>query len=274
MANRRRRITAGLRSTRIGGKPVSYAQWQRGDLAKALLGKKYTPGMTGTPPAAPHPPAAPGAPAPPQGRTGPLPPDPIYDASLNRIAAQRDQQTAALKTQRVGELADYGYNEGPGGSLSFDADNPFSKASLLKRLHDTQRRSVGQSMAAGGQLYAGAYQNAQDLSSRNQLQAQDSLQKSLASFLASNRAATTNAGIDYQTRAEVLGGERAARIDTNPLYEPSIQAPGAAPPKARPKAPKPTKPKLTPARAAAAQRRAAARSEARATARARRRARR
>jgi hypothetical protein len=33
----RRQITAGLRGTRIGGKPVSYADWKSGKLLSALL---------------------------------------------------------------------------------------------------------------------------------------------------------------------------------------------------------------------------------------------
>lgn len=37
----RQRMTQALKSTRIGGRPVSYAQWQRGDLARALLGGRY-----------------------------------------------------------------------------------------------------------------------------------------------------------------------------------------------------------------------------------------
>jgi hypothetical protein len=159
---------------------------------------------------------------------GPLPPDPLYDASLNRIARQRDATVATLRDERTQGLGGYGYIEGPNGSLRFDANNPMSKAALLKRLHDTQRRSVGQQMGSGGQLYAGAYQNAQDLSNRNQLQAQDSLQKSLTSFLASNTARRTAAQTDYQTGAQVLGAERVGRIDTNPLYEPTAEEPAAA----------------------------------------------
>lgn len=159
---------------------------------------------------------------------GPLPPDPIYDAQLNAIAKQRDDQLAALSGARSRGLADYGYVEGPGGSLRFDVNNAFSKAALLKKLHDTERRHVGQQMGSGGQLYSGAYQNAQDLSNRNQLQAQDSLQKALSDFLARNTDAAREARTSYQTQAQVLGGERVNRIETNPLYSPVTTAPAAS----------------------------------------------
>lgn len=38
---RKQRMTRALRSTRIGGKPVTYRQWKRGDLASALLGSDW-----------------------------------------------------------------------------------------------------------------------------------------------------------------------------------------------------------------------------------------
>jgi len=159
---------------------------------------------------------------------GPPPPDPLYDAQIGQIGRQRDDTLAELAGGRSRGLADYGYVEGPGGSLRFDVNNPFSKAALLKRLHDTQRRSVGQQMGSGGQLYSGAYQNAQDLSSRNQLQAQDSLQKSLQAFLAQNTAARTRARTGYETQAQIYGAERTSRIADNPLYDPTVGDPTAA----------------------------------------------
>jgi hypothetical protein len=63
-------------------------------------------------------------------------------------------------------------------------------------------------MASSGQLYSGAYQNAQDLVNRNQLGAEDSLQKSLVSFLSGNTAKYARRA---PTSSSTSGARRGAR---------------------------------------------------------------
>jgi hypothetical protein len=164
--------------------------------------------------------------------TGAAPPDPIYLARLNSLGLQRDQDYADIGGARTQGLLDYGFNEDPAGGLAFNPNDPFSKASLLKRTYDTSRRTTAQSMGSTGGLYSGAFQSGQDVVNRNQLQDEDALQKSLQSFLAQNTSARARAGTAYQIGAGEALGESLGRIDTNPLYEPTATAPVAAAPAA------------------------------------------
>jgi hypothetical protein len=192
-------------------------------------------------------PAAPAAPTPGQ---APLPVDATFDAQIGGLENRRDSTLAGLTGGRTRGLAEYGFTESafdPAtqemGALAFDPNNPFSKAALLKKTFDTAHRSAGQSMGAQGQLYAGAYQNQQDLLGRNQLQGEDSLQKSLAAFLSGNSGQRTQAQTDFELDSGQAFGDRVSRANTNPLYSPTTPeipaapaAPGAAAPKAKAKA--------------------------------------
>jgi len=173
-------------------------------------------------------PAIPGggvpAAAAPQYSLASLPPDASYDAQIAQLQRQRDEGLAAIAGERARGLSDYGFTEGPNGTLAMDPNNAFSKAAVMKHTFDTNRRSTGQSMAAGGQLYAGAYQNAQDLVNRNELQSQDSLRKALINYLAGNTGRRTQALTGYETAAQQAESDRIARFQSNPLYDPSASA--------------------------------------------------
>jgi hypothetical protein len=174
-------------------------------------------------------PAAPAAPAAPQYSLSNLPPDASYDAALAALARQRDQQLAAATQARTSTLQDYGFNEGAGGALNFDPNNPFSKAALLKKTYDQNRASTRQSLSAGGQMYSGAFQNAQDLVNRNELQSSDALQKALTRFLAQNTQQRAEIGTGFETAAQQAFGDRIGRFQSNPLYMPAASDPGSAP---------------------------------------------
>lgn len=211
----------------IGGKPVSYGQWASGGFLKALQGGGAKPAPAPAAPAAGAPAGAGAAPNPML-----LPPDPLFDAQLAGLAQSKDVTVAGLGSQRTQGLANYGYTESPTGALAYDPRNPFAQAAQLKRNYDTSRRASGQTMASRGGLYSGAYQNQQDAVNRGQLQAQDTLQKSLGAFLAQNTAETANTRAKYQTDVGLASGERITRIPDNPLYMPV--APAAAPKAAKP----------------------------------------
>lgn len=149
-----------------------------------------------------------------------LPPDASYLAGMESAARQRDDALAAITQQRTSGLSDYGY----GPDLTFDPNNPFSKAALLKKSYDRNRRASGQGMAAAGQQYAGAFQNQQDLINRGQLQSEDALQKSLIRFLAQNTQRGEQAQTGYTNTANQLAAERVGRFQTNPLYDPTSPA--------------------------------------------------
>ena len=152
-----------------------------------------------------------------------LPPDADWAATVGLLQRQRDENVAAVAGERTRTLSDYGFQEGPGGALTFDPNNPFSKASLLKKTYDTNRRSTAQSLAAGGQLYSGASQNAQDLIGRNQLQAEGAQWEALQAFVASTTGRRArSAWLRRWTQASL---KRAVQ-DT--LREPHVRSPELA----------------------------------------------
>ena len=157
-----------------------------------------------------------------------LPPDASYDQQIALLQRQRDEGIAGIIGERSRTLSDYGFQEGPNGAITFDPNNPFSKSAVMKQTYDTNRRSTGQSLASGGQLYSGAFQNAQDLINRNQLQSEDALTKNLQAFLTRNTQQRATAGTNYELAAGQADADRIARFQSNPLYDPATADPGAA----------------------------------------------
>lgn len=152
-----------------------------------------------------------------------LPPDPGYDATRAALASKRDQTISGLQGQRASTLLDYGYTEQPGaGSLSFDAQNPFSRAAQLKLRYDQARNGANTSYAARGQLYSGALQNARNELNRQQAGAEDSLQKSLLAFLAQNTGQQSGAQSDFELGDAQALSQRLANAASNPLYQPAV----------------------------------------------------
>jgi len=160
-----------------------------------------------------------------------LPPDASYDDVIASLTKNRDTTIAGLVGERTRTLSDYGFQEGPNGAITFDVNNPFSKASVMKKTYDTNRRATGQTMGAGGQLYSGSFQNAQDLINRNQLQSEDTLTKGVQAFLARNTGQQAEAGTGFETAAAQAYGDRVGRFQSNPLYDPATadSTPDAAP---------------------------------------------
>jgi hypothetical protein len=157
------------------------------------------------------------------------PPDASFTAEIEGLGQTYRSDLAGNTEGRKRGLMDYGYLEDEAtGGLSFDANNPFSRAALLKRNYDTQRRSSAQSMGAGGQLYSGAFQNRQDLVNRDQLGGEDSLQKSLGDFLLSNTDSKRKIGENYAAGLRRADESRLGRINENPLYSPTVSAADAA----------------------------------------------
>jgi hypothetical protein len=141
---------------------------------------------TGGPPAAETPAAVPAIPW----------HDSAYNNAISNIGTNTANLLGNLKGQAIGLEQDYGIN-GPGfdptsydpanptGGFSIDPNvdvsNPFSRAALLKKAFDTAHRGDGNRMAASGQLYSGAYQNAQNADTFNYNAGTDSLLKDFGS---------------------------------------------------------------------------------------------
>lgn len=162
-------------------------------------------------PVAPKPAPAPVAPSPPPFNPNVLPPDASYDQSIGALTRQRDTSLAGLATQRQGGLLNYGYTQDAGGNLAFDPTNPYSQAAILKRNYEQSRAGTGISLAAQGQLYSGAYQNAQDYSNQQELQGSDALQKQMLAFLSKNTADASAAGSQFEVGVGQAGSDRLAR---------------------------------------------------------------
>src|SRR4051794_10410499 len=62
-----------------------------------------------------------------------LPVDASYDAAVALLQRQRDTQLASITAERARTLSDYGFQEGAGGMLTFDPNNPFSKSAVMKK---------------------------------------------------------------------------------------------------------------------------------------------
>ncbi len=162
------------------------------------------------------------------GGTLPLPVDPRYDQDIASLGRNRDTSLGSLGAQRTQGLLDYGYNEA-NDTLTFDPQNPYSQAALLKQSYDRSRKGAGTSMAARGQLYSGAYQNAQDDLYSKQGQSENALMKALQGFLTKNTAAQGQAKTDYEEGAGSASLDRLDRLPQNPLYEPGASLPPTGP---------------------------------------------
>jgi hypothetical protein len=195
---------------------------------------------------------APRAPAPAPAPIGPqpLPPDPSYSAQLANIEQQRASSAAQFSAARQQNLIGYGYNEAPGGALNFDPNNPFSKAALLRDSYNKQRAAASQSWGSSGQAFSGAYQQAQDVSNRNQLEASDNLTQNLQSFLARNTMSQEGVASKATDARAGAYADALARVENNenPLYEAVAPVPAAKPrkPAKKPAAKKPAARKPAP----------------------------
>lgn len=192
----------------------------RGTLA-GLMGQQAPRGATGAVSAGGVPSSQVAAP---QYSLANLPVDASYDQAIALLQRQRDEGIAAITGERARTLSDYGFQEGANGALTFDPNNPLSKASVMKKTYDTNRRSTAQSLGAGGQLYSGAFQNAQDLINRNQIGSEDALTKNLQAFLARNTGQVKDAGTQYELAAGQAYGDRVGRFQSNPNYDPATGA--------------------------------------------------
>jgi hypothetical protein len=234
VANRPRVTSTRRQPTTRGGPRVTsrtpQATTGRGRVVRQPTLPQVLAPSWGRPPAAPRP-AAPnvgGVPATqvaaPAYSLSNLPVDASYDAQIAALQQQRANSLATIAGERSRTLSDYGFQEGPNGALTFDPNNAFSKAAVMKKTYDTNRRSTAQSMGSGGQLYAGAFQNAQDLIGRNQLQSENALQGNVAAFLARNTGQRTEALTGYETAVGQAAGDRIGRFQNNPLYDPASGA--------------------------------------------------
>jgi hypothetical protein len=132
---------------------------------------------------------------------GPTPtsPAPAAPASLPFVNTTAANNAAAQSNFNIQDL-------GPGGfqdqltQLQFgysDPTNPFNVQTVMKQAYDNRVRGTANSMAARGQLYAGATQNAQNANTR------DFQQRSAAALQRFNQAVASIKGREQLARQQV-----------------------------------------------------------------------
>lgn len=129
-------------------------------------------------------------------------------------ASSRDNIYSDLTKSAGYAQADYGYTGSdtngdgiPDSGFTLDPNNPFSRAALLQKTYEQNQRGTTNSMAAQGQLYSGALQDAQNENTFQNQAGVDSNQKSfnrmLDELLRGRRDAglsteRANADVDWQ----------------------------------------------------------------------------
>lgn len=151
-----------------------------------------------------------------------MPPDPLYDQQVGGLGRQRDLTIGGLDRTRTGTLLDYGYNatydaQGNATGLSFDPNNPDSRAAQLKKRALQAKAGTLNQFSGRGMGLDGSQINAQNINADNYQRSDDALQKALFAFLGGNQQARGQAGIDYELGSGQAYGDRLGRLPTNPL---------------------------------------------------------
>jgi len=147
---------------------------RRGPTASLGIGappKQAAPANYAAKPPAPVAPVAPPTAVP---TTAPRPPvampwDTNYETRVSGINRSRDTELASIQDDENRAKQEYGFD---------DLSDPFNKLKTMERLYQQSKAGAGNSMAAGGQLYSGAYQQAQNQLGYAEAQDRDSLRRS------------------------------------------------------------------------------------------------
>lgn len=158
-----------------------------------------------------------------------LPVDPTYDAEVGGLAKQKADRIARLTQGRTGALLDYGYNAqyDPAGNavgLSFDPNNPNSRAAQLKRRYQEGKRGTTNSYAGRGMLWDGSQTEAQAGVDRGYTTADDQMTKALLRFLGNTQSGIADAGTSYELGMAQAGGGRVSRAASNANYTAAAEA--------------------------------------------------
>lgn len=184
-------------------------------------------------------PAAPGAQA--------RPVDPFLEAAQGSANRQLSTTLQGLQYQRGQLGSEFGLGVTPQGTVFDDPSNPYSRAAALQLAHDRSVQGTTTSMAAQGQLYSGATQNAQNENQRVTGQNRDSLIRQFLGEQNRIKDAELQAQNAYQDRltdanSSSLERALAARPDAAsvpqapaPVFNVSVRAPVKAKPKPKPK---------------------------------------
>ncbi len=161
--------------------------------------------------------------------------DTVGGITQNQDRAANDFGFKVRFKPTVGANGERQVDDGP-DAITVDPSNPFSRAALLQRSYDNAKRGTTNSMAAAGQLYSGALQNAQNENARGFQQGDNALRQAFVDFFSgqeSNRAAAVRTASEASVRAEgdALSAQLATTPDDPGPGTPPTAAPAAAGPK-------------------------------------------
>jgi hypothetical protein len=165
----------------------------------------------------------------------------MYDAAVGGANRNLSTSLAGLQYQRGQLGSTYGLGQDASGNIFDDVSNPYSRAAVMKKTYDDRKLGTTTSMAAQGQLYSGALQDAQNENARQNDMGRDSLIRQFQNAQQQIRQGELQAQGSYQDQLGQAGNERlmralAARPD--PASVPALPVPVAPKPKTKAKAKK------------------------------------
>jgi hypothetical protein len=167
--------TAGPKQPRGSGgtsAPAAAARGPKYGLGTGQTRGGIAPGQPlGGGPGGPPGPGVPGAPAAPA--SAPMPWDAQYNSSVAGADKNYGDKYAYLQSKRLTTEQNFGIDPG----FNDYANNPYSRAALLRKSYDTAVRGSTNSYAAAGHLYSGSLHNAQGANRGAYDQGYDALNK-------------------------------------------------------------------------------------------------
>lgn len=160
--------------------------------------------------------------------------DEAYKRTVSTANANLQNSLSGLSAQRRELGINYGLGEAGGSVVS----NPYSRAALLQKSYDQNQVRTQNAMAASGQLYSGATQNARNLNVGNYGQARDSLQKDFDARMGQTIFGEQQARDGFasaQEAAEAKARQNAQKTKAATMFDsPVYQKPKVFKPKFRP----------------------------------------
>jgi hypothetical protein len=135
-----------------------------------------------------------------QAQPAPVPYNGQYDSSLASLNQNLQSTQTDLQGQGLSLEQQYGFGS--------DTSNPYSVARQLERKGQQERTGIGNSMAAQGQLYAGATSNAYNDQAWNHGQEQDSALRDYLAKKASLASQGTQAQNTYEQGSQEAYAQR------------------------------------------------------------------
>jgi len=156
----------------------------------------------------------------------PLPWDGAYEGAAGNANLRYQNSLTALGAQRSALQQDYGLDPGFNDLKA----NPYSRAAALEQAYRRNQRGSGTSLAAAGQLYSGASQNAETYNREHNAQDRDALEKVYRAALQDLTNQEVEAGDRRNAELSEAGWRRVEGASSAPL-EPAPVPGGKTKPK-------------------------------------------